>query len=363
MDENTYMMWLSSLSANVGAARLNFLLNVFGTAEEVFGASERALMEDGGLSGCGLVNLVKSRNNGYIDGIKKKCDELNISFISRESDEFPILLRDIPRPPIGLFCLGKLPPDESPKVAVIGSRRCSEYGKIASRLVAKPLSERGIVIVSGMASGIDSMAHKAALQGGGKTIAVLGTGVDICYPSENRRLRPEIISNGCLVSEYPPGTEARKHYFPDRNRIVSGISLGVIVVEAAKKSGTLGTVNHAAEQGREVFAVLGNITSKLSEGTNALIKDGAHPVQDYTDVLHALGLMPPIGEELNIDKQCAPLEPDEKLVYDSVGPDPRSYENLYDATGLNSGRLHFVLTGLEIKGHLIKLPGGRYVKA
>ena len=363
MDEYTCMMWLSSLSANVGAARLNHLLRVFGTAREVFGASENALTEEGGLTGCGLINLLKSRSNGYIDGIKKKCDDMNISFIARESDEFPQLLKDIPRAPLGLFCLGELPPDESPKVAVIGSRRCSEYGKIASRMVAKPLSERGMVIVSGMATGIDSMAHKAALQGGGKTVAVLGTGVDICYPAENRRLRQEIISNGCLVSEYPPGTEARRHYFPDRNRIVSGISLGVIVVEAAKKSGTLGTVNHAAEQGREVFAVHGNITSKLSEGTNALIRDGVHPVQDYTDVLHALGLMPPIGENLNVEKQCTPLGHDEKLVFDSVGLEPRSYENLMDATGLNCGRLHFVLTGLEIKGHLIKLPGGRYVKA
>ena len=363
MDEYTYMMWLSSLSANVGAARLNHLLTVFGSAEDVYKASEKALMEDGGLTGAGLVNLIKSRNSCYVDDLMNKCDDLKISFVPRDADEFPKLLRSIPRPPIGLFCLGKLPPDESPKVAVIGSRKCSEYGKIASRLVAKPLSERGLVIVSGMASGIDSMAHKAALQGGGKTVAVLGTGVDICYPAENRRLRQEIIANGCLVSEYPPGTEARRHYFPDRNRIVSGISLGVVVVEAGKKSGTLGTVNHAAEQGREVFAVLGNITSKLSEGTNALIKDGVHPVQDYTDVLHALGLMPPIGEELVIDKQAAPLEPDEKLVYDSIGHEPRSYENLMDATGLKNGRLHFVLTGLEIKGYLIKLPGGRYVKA
>ena len=363
MDENTYMMWLSSLSASVGATRLNHLLNVFGTAKEVYGASEEALTEDGGLSGSGLASFLRSRKSSYIDELKRNCDGLNISFIPRETEEFPTLLRDIPRAPIGLFCLGKLPPDNSPKVAIIGSRRCSEYGKIASRLVTKPLSERGMVIVSGMATGIDSMAHKAALQAGGKTVAVLGTGVDICYPAENRRLRQEIISNGCLVSEYPPGTEARRHYFPDRNRIVSGISLGVVVVEAAKKSGTLGTVNHAAEQGREVFAVLGNITSKLSEGTNALIKDGVHPVQDYTDVLHALGLMPPVGESLNVEKQCTPLEPHEKLVYDSVGLGPRSYENLLDATGLNCGRLHFLLTGLEIKGYLIKLPGGRYVKA
>ena len=363
MDENTYMMWLSSLSGNVGAGRINRLLEVFGTAEEVYKASEKALMECGGLTGAGLANLLKSRSTCYFDELRKKCEDLKISYVSRESSEFPNLLRDIPNAPTGLFYLGKFPPEDSPKVAVIGSRRCSEYGLIASRLVAKPLSETGTVIVSGMAQGIDSMAHRGALQGGGATIAVLGTGVDICYPAANRKLREEIIACGCIVSEYPPGTEARRHFFPDRNRIISGMSLGVIVVEAGKKSGTLGTVNHAAEQGREVFAVPGNISSKLSEGTNTLIRDGAHPVQDYTDVLYVLGIMPKPGEEPIVGKPSVSLAPDEKLVYDSLGFEPTSYETLLDVTGIKNGRLHFVLTGLEIKKHTIKLPGGRYVKA
>ena len=363
MNEKFYLMWLSSLSADIGAARMNSLLKTFGTAREVYEASEKALMEDGGLTGTGLASLIKSRNACYIDNLRKKCDDLGVTFIQRESDEFPDLLRDIPNAPIGLFCLGELPPQDSPKVAVIGSRRCSEYGLIASRLVAKPLSEAGAVIVSGMARGIDSMAHRGAIQGGGKTVAVLGTGVDLCYPAENRSLRQEIIANGCLVSEYPPGTAAKKHFFPQRNRIISGMSLGVIVVEAGKKSGTLGTVDHAADQGREVFAVPGNISSKLSEGTNTLIRDGAHPVQDYSDVLYVLGFMPKPGEEPSVGKPSVPLAPDEKLVYDSLGYEPTSYEILLDVTGFTCGRLHFVLTGLEIKGHLLKLPGGRYVKA
>ena len=363
MDENTYMMWLSSLSADIGAGRMNRLLKTFGKAEEVYKASEKALMEDGGLTGTGLASLIKSRSACYIDNLRKKCDDLNVEFIPRESGEFPNLLKEIPNAPTGLFCLGKLPPEDSPKVAVIGSRRCSEYGLIASRLVAKPLSEAGTVIVSGMARGIDSMAHRGALQGGGKTVAVLGTGVDLCYPAENSSLRKEIITYGCLVSEYPPGTTAKKHFFPQRNRIISGMSLGVIVVEAGKKSGTLGTVDHATDQGREVFAVPGNISSKLSEGTNSLIRDGAHPVQDYTDVLYVLGLMPKPGEEPIVGVPNVPLAPEEKLVYDSLGYEPTSYETLLDLTGYSCGRLHFVLTGLEIKGHLIKLPGGRYVKA
>ena len=363
MDENIYMMWLSSLSADVGAGRMNRLLLVFGSAKEIYCASEKVLIEKGGLSGTGLAGLIKSRSSCYIDDLRKKCDELNVEFISRESDDFPSLLKDIPNAPTGLFCLGKLPPEDSPKVAVIGSRRCSEYGLIASRLVAKPLSEAGAVIVSGMARGIDSMAHRGAIQGGGKTVAVLGTGVDICYPAENRNLRQDIVSYGCLVSEYPPGTTAKKHFFPQRNRIISGMSLGVIVVEASKKSGTLGTVNHATDQGREVFAVPGNISSKLSEGTNALIRDGAHPVSDYTDVLYVLGFMPRPGEEPKVGTPSVQLAPDERLVYDSLGFEPTSYETLLDITSFSCGRLHFVLTGLEINGHAIKLPGGRYVKA
>ena len=363
MNENMYMMWLSSLSASVGAERLNRLIKIFGTAEQVFKASEQALKDDGGLTGTGLAILINNRNTLIIDELRKECERLKISYISRESDEFPKSLKDIPNAPIGLFCLGKLPPDDSPKVAIIGSRKCSEYGLIASRLVAKPLAEAGTVIVSGMAKGIDSMAHRGALQGGGKTIAVLGTGVDICYPVENKKLREEIINYGCLISEYPPGTTAKRHFFPDRNRIISGISLGVIVVEAGKKSGTLGTVNHAADQGREIFAVPGNISSRLSEGTNTLIRDGAHPVQDYTDVLYVLGLMPPVGKEPSIDYQNLPLAPEEKLVYEYLQHEPISYETLYEQTGLSCGRLHFVLTGLEVKGHSIKLPGGRYVKA
>ena len=363
MDENTYMMWLSSLSASIGSERINRLLKAFGTAEEVYKASEQALNIDGGLTGIGLACLIKSRSICHIDDVRKKCEVLKISYISRDSEEFPNLLKDIPNAPAGLFCMGKMPPDESPKVAIIGSRKCSEYGLIASRLVAKPLSEAGTVVVSGMAKGIDSMAHRGAIQGGGKTIAVLGTGVDICYPAENKKLREEIISYGCLVSEYPPGTTAKRHFFPERNRIISGISLGVIVVEAAKKSGTLGTVNHAADQGREIFAVPGNISSRLSEGTNILIRDGAHPVQDYTDVLYVLGLMPAPGKEPDINYKNIPLAPEEKLVYDHLRDEPISYETLYELTGLSCGRLHFVLTGLEIKGHSIKLPGGRYVKA
>jgi DNA processing protein len=205
------------------------------------------------------------------------------------------------------------------------------------------------------------MAHRGAISGGGKTIAVLGCGVDICYPAENRELREEIINNGCVISEYPPGTTPIPAFFPARNRIISGLSEGVLVAEAGKKSGTLITVNQAMEQGREVFSIPGNISSKLSEGTNELIRDGAIPVSDYTDVLFALG----ISQEKDVPQQKNSnfvLATDEKLVYDSLSFDPISIDMLFELTNLNPGRIHLTCAQLEIKGLARKLPGSRYIK-
>ncbi|MCL2217482.1 MAG: DNA-protecting protein DprA, partial [Defluviitaleaceae bacterium] len=209
---------------------------------------------------------------------------------------------------------------------------------------------------------VDSMAHRGALSGGGKTIAVLGCGADICYPAENRELREEIIKNGCIISEYPPGTTPQAFFFPARNRIISGLSCGIVVAEAGKKSGTLITVDQAMEQGREVFAVPGNISSKLSEGTNQLIRDGAFPVSDFEDILYALGISPaPDAPPEPVKKSL--LAPEEKRVYDSLDLNPVSFDMLAEITEIQPGRLHFICTGLEIKGLIRKLPGSRYVRS
>ena len=353
-------MWLASLSAHIGSGRMFRLMEAFGSARAVYGAGERALAEIGGLSARGLAGVRAAQNRGYADGLTRDCEKHGVTFVHSGDDGFPALLRGVPAMPFGLFCIGRL--DDAPRVAIIGSRNCTEYGLSVARFLAKPLAEAGLAIVSGMARGVDSMAHRAALEAGGRTIAVLGTGADLCYPASNKALRRDIIENGCIVSEYPPGTAAMKHFFPHRNRIISGISLGVVVVEAGRQSGTLGTVEHAAAQGRDVLAVPGNISSGLSVGTNALIKDGAHLVQDHSDVLYALGLMPGAGAE-PAPKPCAPLEPDERTIYGHLGIEPVSYETLLCATGLASGRLHFALTGLEIKKQAVKLPGGGYIKA
>jgi len=356
-----YMLWLSSMVTVVGSRKLNSILQKFGSARDAFSAKTEELQFIASLSPKAARVLSNNKNLNYIETLLKNMESGGIAYFSREHDRFPELLKEIPDPPVGIFCIGTLPSDNTYKVAIIGSRKCSEYGLMAARKMAKPLAEAGVVIVSGMARGVDSMAHRGALLGGGKTIAVPGCGVDICYPSENKNLREEIIKNGCVISEYPPGVKPTPAYFPARNRIISGLSKGVIVTEAGKKSGTLITVNQAIDQGREVFAIPGNISSKLSEGTNQLIRDGAIPVSDYTDVLFSLG----ISEDLTKPKTNSKnnLASDEKQVYDSLNFEPVSIDMLMDLTDLDLGRVLYLCAQLEIRGLIRKLPGSRYVKA
>jgi len=205
------------------------------------------------------------------------------------------------------------------------------------------------------------MGHKGALEGGGKTIAVLGCGVDICYPSEAHALRKKIIENGCVLSEYPPGTHPQKGYFPARNRIISGLSHAVVVAEAGRRSGTLITVDTAQDQGREVLAVPGSISSKLSEGTNRLIRDGAFPVVDYTDVLYALGISEETEPAPVLQKNVI-LAPDEKLVYDALSSSAIHFDEILSKTKLAAGQSHLICIALELKGFIKKLPGARYIR-
>jgi DNA processing protein len=213
------------------------------------------------------------------------------------------------------------------------------------------------------------MAHKGAIEGGGKTIAVLGCGVNVCYPPENNRLRAEIIKNGCILSEYPPWVSPKPYHFPARNRIISGLSHAVIVTEAAAKSGTLITVDTAQEQGREVMAVPGNITTRLCEGTNALIRDGAVPVTKYTDILPFLPNPVSKSDTENITNTSAAqkndensLAPDEKRVYDSLTFEPTGFDALLAQANATPASLHYICTKLELAGLIKKLPGLRFIK-
>ena len=213
-----------------------------------------------------------------------------IIVLEKEDIRYPDLLRQIPEPPKQLYCIGNLELLKIPAAALVGSRKCSEYGKQVAMNLGKTLAQAGAAVVSGMAKGIDSFGQLGTLKAGGKTIAVLGCGVDICYPADNRKLYDQIASEGLIVSEYPPGTAPMPYMFPQRNRIIAGLSRVVTVVEAGRDSGALITAGLAEDFGREVYAVPGNITSMWSLGTNKLIADGAMPVVVLDDVVRAMGL-------------------------------------------------------------------------
>ena len=355
MNNETYMLWLSSLTHKLGSQRLNNLLEIFETAENIFKAQHNQLKEF--ISQACLNILIQSRNYYKIEELYKELEDKNIKYFSQDHLNYPYLLKRIPDPPIGLFCIGELPDDTNPKIAIIGARRCSEYGRVISAQIAESLAKDGLVIVSGMARGIDSMAHKGALKSGGITIAVLGSGCDICYPVENNRLKEEIEKTGCVISEYAPSVIPHRGFFPARNRIISGISNVLIVVEAAKKSGTLITVGQAAEQGRDVFAVPGNINSELSYGTNALIRDGATPLLEYTDILNALGIE--IKTEKQIQKK---LTPQEKQLYSVINHEPIGIDALIEYTKQDVGNIYSNLMSLQYNGFIKELPGSRYIR-
>ncbi|MCL2708612.1 MAG: DNA-processing protein DprA [Defluviitaleaceae bacterium] len=361
MNEEIYMLWLSSLGG-LSSRKQNLLLETFGAAREIFDAKAETLASVEGMSERNVSLVTENRSLDRIESLLAVMGKKGVAYVSRFHDNYPAPLKQIPDPPAGLFYCGALPAANRPCVGIIGSRRCTEYGLTAARMFAKPLAGEGVVVVSGMARGIDGMAHKGAIEGGGTTVAVLGCGADVCYPAEHASLRDDIIKNGCVLSEYPPGTEPFQGNFPARNRIISGLCKVLLVVEAAKKSGTLITVGQANDQGRDIMAVPGSILNKFSEGTNQLIRDGAHTATCFEDVLDLLGIVRAKDPEKAAKPASDSLAPDEKIVYDCVNFEPAAFESLAAKTGIQAQALHYACTMLELKGFIRKLPGARYIR-
>ena len=269
-------------------------------------------------------------------------------------------LQHIPKPPQSLFYLGTLPENKSISVAIVGSRKPTRYGKEVTAKLSADLAKAGITIISGLALGIDSLAHKAALEAGGETIAVLGNGLNKIYPSSNRDLAEKIIQNkNAILSEYQPAEAALPYHFLERNRIVSGLADAVLVVEAAKRSGTLNTVSHALEQGKEIFAVPGNITSPLSEGCNNLIKQGATPVQSATDILEIIAPNV-LNQAKNQQKLSFSGTTEEEKIMSAIKAGLRTEEEILKHTGLEIVSLSTNLTMLEVKGFITKTAPGSW---
>ena len=269
-------------------------------------------------------------------------------------EEFPDRLREIPDSPKCIYLIGRLPKKEEPTVGIIGARNGTDYGKRVALSLARELAAYGIGIVSGMAYGIDSAAHKGALEGGGKTYAVLGSGADVCYPAVNQRLYEEIKERGGVISEYTPGSPPLPHHFVERNRLIAGLSDVLIVVEARERSGTFITVDRALEQGKQVFAVPGRISDALSKGCNKLLMDGAGICLSKDDILHCFSIE--VKEEKESKKF---LNEEEKKVYQALNIDEKHIDRLAKELNMPVKKLYPILIGLELSGYC-ESKGNRY---
>ncbi len=285
----------------------------------------------------------------------------NVRMLTIFDEEYPKNLIDLEDSPPILYCRGKVLPKDSNAVSIVGTRRATEYGRNAARTLGKKLSELGITIVSGMAMGIDTQAHIGALEGNGRTLAIMGTGIDLIYPASNRNLAPKIVEHGALLTELPPLSRALPYHFPARNRIISGLSKAVIAVEAAERSGVFSTVRWALEYGRDVYALPGDINRKVSEGTNKLIKRGAILLTSYKDILENTDLN--FKETKKKDKKKIPeLSETEKLIYKVLELTPKSTDNLASETGLDPQTIMTTMALLELKGLSREISGKRFIR-
>lgn len=361
--EEYYLMWLSHLMVHQGNKALS-LIAYFGSAEAIWCAEPKRIRDCPYISSKLADTLLANRNQDVLDEWIAELEEKNIFFYSYFHASYPALLREIHNPPLGIFVKGVLPEDDIDKVGVIGARRCSQYGASVAYRMTKDLGRTNVIVVSGMAKGIDAMAHKGIMDGGGRTIAVLGCGVDVCYPSENRELMEKIVENGCVLSEYPPGTPAVSYHFPYRNRIIAGLCKMIVVVEAGKKSGTLITADLALESGRDVFVVPGNVTSALSEGTNNLLKQGCPAITESGDILFELGITYREGEKEKFkQKVAANLSPEEQEIYQLISPvEPITAEEIGRKLSRSVEEVQYMLTLLEISGYIRKLRQSGYIR-
>jgi DNA processing protein len=358
--------WLALKNVSgVGNHLYKRLFDHFQSPEKVFNAKKSELMMVAGVSDRIAGAIVGFR---FPDHIKKEIElakKQQFRIITFSDPEYPPLLHHIPDPPPYIYVKGCLENTDQ-SVAVVGSRNASSYGKSMATRLSRDLSSRGLTIVSGMARGIDTAAHMGAISAKGKTIAVLGSGLGVIYPPENRRLYDEITENGAVISEFPIEEGPNAHNFPARNRIISGMTLGTLVVEAAKRSGSLITARLAGEQGREVFAVPGSINSAKSTGAHNLLKQGAKLVASAEDVIEEFyqfqnemtkkdtfsDKRPETAARLSCD-----LTDDESAIYKGLEPYPVHIDALSLQTGMNIGKLSIILLNLELKGLVTQSPG------
>lgn len=361
-EEKQYWVALNQ-TPGLGVRRLMKLVHYFGSPRAVWEAPAEKIKAMEGM--CGVAEkLCAWRQRAVPEKLMAKLEATKVGVVVIDEDLYPLELKRIDDPPPVLYWRGRHLPDARLKIAVVGTRRATPYGLKVAYGLSLDLAAAGVGIVSGIARGIDAAAHKGALQGGGLTWGVLGCGIDVVYPPEHGKLYASIMENGCLLSEYPPGAPPDPGYFPARNRIISGLTSGTVVVEAAAKSGALITANMALEQNRDVFAVPGPITGRYSQGPNGLIKEGAKVVTGVADILEEYE--PQTGalwsqNTLEARAEMA-LSSQERKIMDAIGTEPTHMDAVMAETGLDPGSINTVLLQLEMGKYIKRLPGGFYLR-
>jgi DNA processing protein len=365
-DPNLLAALRLSLVDGVGPRIRQSLLARFATPQAVFDAPQTALLEVDGVGPKIAAAILAAGHSEHAEEEWARCRDLGIDLVLCDDPAYPAALSRICDPPGVLFCRGKLEPRDELAVAIVGSRRCTVYGRQQAERLAGALSRAGLTIVSGLARGIDAAAHRGALEGGGRTIAVLGTGLASIYPAEHADLAAAVAAHGAVLAEVPLDTAPLPGLFPQRNRIISGLSMGVVVIEASRKSGALHTVRHATEQGREVFAVPGRIDSLASEGCHDIIRDGATLVRHADDILEGLGpLAAPVRAGADQSVHTARellLDDQERRILNLVPIDAVHVDEILREAGIEASRALATLTVLEMRRLVRRLPGSQYCR-
>ncbi|PIP19915.1 MAG: DNA-protecting protein DprA [Candidatus Omnitrophica bacterium CG08_land_8_20_14_0_20_41_16] len=355
-----------NMVGEIGSIRLSRLLKYFGNPENVLKDSSEKLMAVSGI-GEKIAQQITSFKREDLDRELALAKKLGLKIITQDDAGYPENLKNIYDPPIVLYVKGELKTEDKLSMAIVGSRRASYYGLSSAEKFAYELSEKGFTIVSGMARGIDTYAHRGALKAGGRTIAIMGSGFNHIYPPENKKLAEETAKNGAVISEFPCDAKPLPQNFPQRNRVISGLSLGVLVVEAARNSGALITADFALEQGRDVFSLPGKVDSKTSFGTNGLIKQGAKLVSCAEDILEEFNL--------SLNTKNAKIEPEkesitrhdlageELLLYNLIPQDPLQLDDLVEKVDINISRVSQILLNLQLKKLIREIPGKQFVRS
>ena len=357
MDDKRY--WVGfNLIKGIGAVRFHALLDAFGDLETAWNASLFDLV-GAGLSPKLAERVSQARASVNLDEFIAQAEAAGIRILTWQDDEYPSHLKEIDQPPPVLYLRGEIAAEDDWSVGIVGTRAVTPYGRQVTEELATSLAHNGVTIVSGLARGVDAVAHSAAIKAGGRTIAVLGSGVDKIYPPEHRSMAEKIVLRGAVVSDYAPGTPPESANFPPRNRIISGLSMAVVVVEAGDTSGALITAEFAVDQGRDVFAVPGNIYAPQSKGTNRLLSNGAKALLTPQDVLEALDLTRNV--ERREIRKTLPADATEAALLEMLGGEPLHVDEIRNRTGLPIEKVSASLTMMELKGMVRQVGGMNYV--